>query len=76
MNDGVSRLLFTIGFLLVLSCLPFLPVADASDAFTLIYAGEEGGQLGTARMRHRTGGRDFLDARRLSNPCVKNTAPR
>ena len=46
MNDGVSRLLFTIGFLLVLSCLPFLPVADASDAFTLVYTGEEGGQLG------------------------------
>ena len=48
MNFGVTRISLTIGFSVVFSCLlPFTQaIADASDAFTLIYAGEEGGQLG------------------------------
>ena len=48
MNFGVTRISLTIGFTVVLGCLlPFTQaIADPSDAFTLIYAGEEGGQLG------------------------------
>ena len=48
MNFAVRRISLTIGFSVVLGCLlPFTQaIADASDAFTLIYAGEESGQLG------------------------------
>ncbi|MDE0185312.1 MAG: hypothetical protein OXP71_07615 [Candidatus Poribacteria bacterium] len=48
MNFGVTRISLAIGFSVVLVCLvPYTPsIADAPDAFTLIYAGEEGGQLG------------------------------
>ena len=35
-----------IAFFVVFGCLFFLPTADASNAVTLIYAGEEKGQLG------------------------------
>ena len=48
MNFGVTRILLTIGFSVVFGCL--VPctqaIADAANTFTLIYAGEEGGQLG------------------------------
>ena len=48
MNFGVTRILLTIGFSVTLGCL--VPckqaMADASNAFTLIHAGEERGQLG------------------------------
>ncbi len=48
MNFGVTRISLTIGFSVVLGCLLLFTqaIADASDAFTLIYAGDEGGQLG------------------------------
>ena len=46
MNDGVARLLFEVGLLVVLTCLLSLAVADASNTITLMYAGEESGQLG------------------------------
>lgn len=48
MNLGVARISLTIGFAVGLGCLfPCTPsIADASGTFTLIYAGEEGGQLG------------------------------
>ena len=46
MKNVVSHLLFGVGFLIALACLLSPPDADASNTFTLIYAGEEGGQLG------------------------------
>ena len=46
MKIDASPLLFRIVFLVALACLLFLPVADASNTFTLIYAGGEEGQLG------------------------------
>ena len=46
MKIDASPLLFRIGFLIALVSLLSPPVADASNTFTLIYAGEEDGQLG------------------------------
>ena len=48
MNFRVTRISLTIGFSVVLGCLVLCSpnLADGSNAFTLIYAGEEGGQLG------------------------------
>ena len=48
MNFAVRRISLTIGFSVVFSCLLLFTqaIADASDAFTLMYAGDEGGQLG------------------------------
>ena len=48
MNFGVTRISLIIGFSVVFGCLIpcTLSIADASNTFTLIYAGEEEGQLG------------------------------
>ena len=45
-NCDVARLLSGIGFFVVIGYLPSQSVADASNVFTLIYSGQEQGQLG------------------------------
>ena len=46
MSCEISIFSSRIGLLVAFACLLSFPIADASDTFTLIYAGEERGQLG------------------------------